>query len=708
MSKKILLLGNQNSGKTTLFNRLTGLNQYVGNWPGVTVDKVSGYINSKDLELIDLPGLYSLSPYSVEEKVTRDALLYSDYDVILNVVDVTHLERSIYLTLEAMSFNKPMVIALNMADKIEDFGLNINISKLEEILGCKVVLISASNGTNIEALLNTLKDASSPNFNGYLDQKINDYVIKIKTQLLKEDQKDFVALSLIKQDEQYFTKYKDNPLIQEITKEANDYILKEFNKDSIEHFATCSYNFIDNLVERCVNKNKATSIHFTDSVDRIVTNKYLAFPIFFAIVWFVYYLSVSTVGTMATDYANDVIFGEYATNIANDLLISIDAPSWLSGLIIDGVIGGVGAVLGFVPQMIVLFFLLALLEQCGYMTRVAFILDRVFRYFGLSGKSFIPMIVASGCAVPALMSAKGIDNINERRLALITTSLIPCSAKLPILTMISVSFFPEKTWLAPAIYMLAIVSILITALILKKQQAFKEEVSPFVLELPDYNLPTIKNVVKSVYERCKAFVLKAGTLIFSTVVIVWFLSSFNFTQFGFSMVEVQESILATLGSAISFIFIPLGFGSYEATVAIITGLLAKENVVGTLAVLTGVGEVGEDSVALSVALQSVFTTNAAALAFLAFNLFSTPCVAALSAMKRRLESRRLFYFAVVYLLSFAYGLSFVIYELYGLYLGERSFNIGTIIALGLIALIVLLVLKKDSVKPSLKIDAKIV
>ena len=420
----------------------------------------------------------------------------------------------------------------------------------------------------------------------------------------------------------------------------------------------------------------------------------------------VYFLAVSTIGTMGTDYANDVLFGEYATNGATALLESVNAPQWLSGLVVDGIIGGVGAVLGFVPQMIVLFMLLSLLEQSGYMTRVAFVLDRIFRHFGLSGLCFIPMVVASGCGVPAIMATNNIDNINEKRITIITTTFVPCSAKLPILAMIAAAFFPESTIVAPAVYFLAIFAIGFTAFILKKDATFKEDVSPFVLEMPNYNMPKLRNVLRSTYQRCRSFVIKAGTVIFATVVVVWFLSNFNFTSDGFGMVEVNNSLLAVIGSAIAFIFIPLGFASWEASVSIITGLLAKENVVGTLAVLLGFGEVAEDDASLSAALHGEFATSAAAMSFLAFNLFSTPCIAALGAMKRQLNNTRLFTFAVVYMLAFSYSLAMIIYALGGFIVGEVPFGATTVVAIVLLAIGIYLVVRPERKGPSLHIPVK--
>lgn len=690
MSKTIALIGNQNSGKTTLFNCITGSNQYVGNWPGVTLDKVAGFVSSQDLKVVDLPGLYSLSPYSPEEIVSRNFLTDGDYDVIVNIVDATHLERSLSLTCEVMTFKRPMVVALNMMDKANKSSIKIDTAALSARLGVPVVAISAANEEGIEELYAAIKKASVPSASAY-DEKLEKSMAAVAAELNNESNdgnRRFAALSLLQHDKAFLSQYQANESVLGTVNREILELEKNFSTDVESLIAQERYAYIDGLMRDCVVKEKALFNEISRKIDDVVTNRFLGIPIFVGIVWLVYYLAVSTIGTMGTDYANDVIFGEYATDAANSVLESISAPEWLTGLVVDGIIGGVGAVLGFVPQMIVLFILLSLLEQSGYMTRVAFVLDRIFRHFGLSGRCFIPMVVASGCGVPAIMATNNIDNVNEKRITIITTTFVPCSAKLPILAMIAAAFFPDSTLIAPAVYFLAIFTIGFTAFILKKDSAFKEEVSPFVLEMPNYNMPKISNVLRSTYERCRAFVVKAGTVIFSTVVVIWFLSSFNFTDEGFGMVEVNDSMLAAIGSAIAFIFIPLGFASWQASVAVFTGLLAKENVVGTLAVLLGLGEVAEDDASLGAALHGEFTTSAAALSFLAFNLFSTPCIAALGAMRRQLKSPRMFTFAVVYMLGFAYGLSMIIYEIGGLVTGQVAFGPGTVVA-GVIALFAL-------------------
>lgn len=690
MSKTIALIGNQNCGKTTLFNCITGSNQYVGNWPGVTLDKVAGFVSSQNLKVVDLPGLYSLSPYSPEEIVSRNFLIDGDYDVIVNLVDATHLERSLSLTCEVMTFKRPMVIALNMMDKAEKSSIKIDTAAMSKRFGVPVVAISAANSFGIDKLFEAIENATVPSAMIY-DEALEQSIASVASELKNESNEGnsrFAAMSLLQNDKAFMQQYKNNEAELGIINREILNLEKKYSTDVESLIAQERYSFIDSVIAQCVVKGKGIYNDISRKIDNVVTHRYLGIPIFIGVVWMVYYLAVSTIGTMGTDYANDVLFGTYATEAATSLMESISAPEWLSGLVVDGIIGGVGAVLGFVPQMIVLFALLSILEQSGYMTRVAFVLDRVFRHFGLSGRCFIPMVVASGCGVPAIMATNNIDNINEKRITIITTTFVPCSAKLPILAMIAAAFFPESTFVAPAVYFLAIFSIGFTAYILKKDTAFKEEVSPFVLEMPNYNMPKLRNVFRSTYERCRAFVIKAGTVIFATVVVIWFLSNFNFTSEGFGMVEVNDSILAAIGSAIAFIFIPLGFASWQASVSVITGLLAKENVVGTLAVLLGLGEVAEDDASLGAALNAEFSTSAAAMAFLAFNLFSTPCIAALGAMRRQLKSPRLFTFAVVYMLAFAYGLAMVIYQLGGFITGQVGFGPGTVVA-GVIVLVAL-------------------
>lgn len=697
--KRFALVGNQNCGKTTLFNALTGANQYVGNWPGVTVDQVIGKMSSKDWDIVDLPGLYSLSPYSAEEVVSRNFLLSDNYDVILNVLDASHLERSLSLTYECLPMGKPMVVALNMIDVLTARDIKVDVEKLSKALGVKVVPISAANKQGLDALLKAMAEAKAPdNPLAVYPESVQECIKSIGALLgdVTASERVFISTALLQGDKIYLEQYKRSEMVLNAVSKGRGYIEDEFKVDAESFFPQQRYKVIENTVKSAVENKFDMKSSFSQKIDNIVTNRFLALPIFLAIVWVVYYLAVETIGTMGTDYANDVIFGEIVPGWAESLLASADAPEWMNSLVIDGVIGGVGAVLGFVPQMIVMFLLLSFLEQCGYMTRVAFVLDSIFRRFGLSGRNFIPMVVATGCGVPALMANKTIDNINERRIGLITTTFIPCSAKLPILTMIFVAFFDGQAWFAPFVYGMSIFSVIVTGIIFKKDRAFKEPVSPFVMELPDYHMPTLFNILRATYERCKAFVIKAGTIIFAVVVVVWFLSNFNFTEEGFTMVDVNDSLLAVIGTSIAFIFAPLGFATWQATVAAITGLLAKENVVGTLAVTLGLEgdfEGGEDT--LNAALQGHFSMGLVALSYLTFNMWSTPCVAALGAMKRQLGNNKWFAFAIVYMTMWAYCLALVIYQLGGLIMGVVPFSAYTVAAFIVLGIFLFLLLRPE-------------
>ena len=716
--KTIALLGNQNCGKTTLFNVLTGSNQYVGNWPGVTVDKVIGKISSKDWDVVDLPGLYSLSPYSPEEIVSRNYLLTDDYDVILNIVDASHLERSLSLTLELAAFGKPMVVALNMIDVMEKSGIKIDVDKLSEKLGIRVVDISASNRLGIDKVLDAVSNAQVPAVTNFFDEDISAKIDEVGKLLddakLSASARRFIATGIVQNDEIYLEDYQSSEKVMIAASHVRNDIEGKFNTDAQSYFPQARYQFIDSVIEECK----------IATVDKVVLNRFLALPIFFIVVSLVYYGAMyftsylelipfegeeGTEYATITDWVNDNLFGGYVTDAVAKLCENAAAPEWLSSLAVDGVVGGVGAVLGFLPQIAFLFLFLSFLEQSGYMTRVAFVLDRIFRKFGLSGRNFIPMVIATGCGVPALMANKTIDNINERRIGLITTTFIPCSAKLPIITMIFVSCFDGAWWFAPMVYALAIFSIVATGIILKKNRAFKEEVSPFVMEIPDYHLPTINNILKAVYERCRAFVIKAGTIIFAVVVIVWFLASFGFGEEGFGLVEnVDSSMLAAIGTALCFIFAPLGFGSWQATVAVVNGLLAKENVVGTMAVVLGLdGEFEGGEADLNTALTQYFADMLGVeptaalvpllgLSFLAFNMWSVPCVAALGAMKRQLGSTKWWIFAMTYMCVWAYCLALVIFRIGGLVMGVLPFSFYTVVAFIVLGVFVYLLVRKDN------------
>lgn len=738
MSKKTFaLIGNQNCGKTTLFNVLTGSNQYVGNWPGVTVDKVIGKVSSKDWDIVDLPGLYSLSPYSPEEIVSRNFLLSDDYDVILNIVDASHLDRSLSLTLEVAAFNKPMVVALNMMDIVKKTGITIDVEKLSEKLGVKVVDISASNKQGVDKLIQALESAEAPKVKSFFEEVSNVAINNVASKLdssLNEGARTFIATALLQSDEIYLEEYKDKQDVLSEVARGSAEIEQAYNADAQAYFPKRRYQVIEEILNSCKKEVKSASA-ITAAIDKLVLNKILALPIFLIVVSLVYfgamyftsYLELipftnddgETEFATITDWVNDNLFGGYVTDAVTALCESAGAPDWLQSLAVDGVVGGVGAVLGFLPQIAFLFLFLSFLEQSGYMTRVAFVLDRIFRHFGLSGRNFIPMVIATGCGVPALMANKTIDNINERRIGLITTTFIPCSAKLPIMTMIFASCFDGAWWFAPFVYAISIFSIVCTGIILKKNSAFKEEVSPFVMEIPDYHMPTIGNILKAVYERCRAFVVKAGTIIFTVVVVVWFLANFGFTD-GFGMVEnVDDSILAAIGGAICFLFVPVGFGSWQATVAVFNGLLAKENVVGTLAVVLGLdGEFEGGESDLTAALTNYFSQvsgltpspmlmSLVGLSFLSFNLWSTPCAAALGAMKRQLGSTKWWIFAITYMTVWAYCLALVIFQIGGLITGLVPFSVFTVAAFIVLAAFLYMLFRPDS-KPqtALKIASK--
>lgn len=739
MSKlTVALMGNQNCGKTTLFNVLTGSNQYVGNWPGVTVDRVEGLSLEKDWKIIDLPGLYSLSPYSPEEIVTRDFLVSSECDVFLNVVDGSHLERALSLSIELLTFNKPMVIAVNMMDIVKSQGIQIDLDKLSNALGVEVIDISASNKEGFEKLYKAVENAKAPLDRQILSDDVFALITKVEDKVSEhvsyEGAKRFIALSLIQGDEVYEKAYQDNKELIQTANDAAKAITDSYGIDSQEFFAKRRYDLIDEILSLCRVKSKKKSI--SQLIDRVVLNRILALPLFFIVVGIVYfcamyftsYLDIIPVTnedgerefTNITDYLNDNFFGDIVSGSVSSLLETMQAPAWLNSFLVDGVISGVGAVLGFLPQIICLFLFLSFLEQSGYMTRVAFILDDIFRRFGLSGRNFIPMVIATGCGVPALMAHKTIDNINERRIGLITTTFIPCSAKLPIMTMIFASVFDGAWWFGPFVYFISILSIVVNGLILRKNQAFKEGVSPFVMEIPDYHLPTIRNLFKTVFERCKAFVIKAGTVILLVVIAVWFLSNFSIGSHGIAMTDnVDDSVLAVIGSAIAFIFIPVGFGSWQATVAVINGLLAKENVVSTLAVVLGLNEDCDGSeTELANAISNYFASlhggvsspallGVIGLSFLSFNLWSTPCVAALAAMKRQLGSTKWWLFAIAYMSIWSYSIALIIFRLGGYILGVVPFDVYTVIAIVvLLAIIYLAVRPEKKNKVSMVINSK--
>ena len=670
MSIRIALAGNPNSGKTTLFNALTGATQYVGNWPGVTVEKKEGkYRKQKDVTITDLPGIYSLSPYTLEEVVARNYLLKEKPDAILNIVDATNLERNLYLTTQCLELGIPVVIALNMMDLIEKNGDRIDVKALSDKLGCKIVEISALKGTGIDKAANEVIAAAKSGL-APVPPKFSEDVESVLSSLSS-------VLSGVPADKQRWYEIKvferDEKIGEQISydKNAAEAIIaaaEEKMDDDTESIITNErYDFIADVLHGCYNKKNAGAMTISDKIDQIVTNRILAIPIFLVVMWVVYFLAINTVGTMGTDWVNDVLFGEIVPGAVGGFLESIGTADWLSGLILDGIVAGVGAVLGFLPQMIVLFLCLAFLEGCGYMARIAFIMDRVFRRFGLSGKSFIPMMVGTGCGVPGVMASRTIENERDRRMTIMTTTFIPCGAKLPIIALIAGALFDNSAWVAWSAYVVGVAAIVISGIILKKTKMFAGDPAPFVMELPAYHIPTASSIFHSVWERASSFVKKAGTVILLATILVWFLSSFGFYEGAFQMLPeedfMEHSMLAALGNAFAWLFIPLGWGNWKSAVAAVTGLIAKENVVGTFGILYKYGgEVSEAGEEIWANLAAEMTAIAG-YSFLVFNLLCAPCFAAIGAIKREMNSAKWTWFAIGYQCGFAYLSSLVIYQI---------------------------------------------
>ena len=674
MAVKIALAGNPNCGKTTLFNALTGSNQFVGNWPGVTVEKKEGKLKGhKDVVIMDLPGIYSLSPYTLEEVVARNYLIGERPDAIINIVDGTNIERNLYLSTQLMELGIPVIMAVNMMDVVEKSGEKIHTDKLSKKLGCEVVEISALKGTGIkEAAEKAVKLAESKKaavvaheFSKEAEDIIAEVEGKIKG--MPEEQKRFFAIKLLEKDDKI--------------KEMED----KFDDDTESVITNERYVYISSIIGECVTKNTKEKLTTSDKIDRIVTNRWAALPIFAVVMWIVYYVSVTTVGALLTDWTNDTLFGEWIVPGAQSFFESIGCAEWLTGLIVDGVISGVGAVLGFVPQMLVLFIFLAFLESCGYMARVAFIMDRIFRKFGLSGKSFIPMLIGSGCGVPGIMASRTIENDRDRKMTIMTTTFVPCGAKLPIIALIAGALFNGASWVAPSAYFVGIAAIICSGIILKKTKLFAGDPAPFVMELPAYHWPTVSNVLRSMWERGWSFIKKAGTIILMSTIVLWFLMNFGWVDGSFGMLEAEQlndSILASIGSVIAPLFAPLGWGDWKMAVAAVSGLIAKENVVGTFGILFGFGEVAEDGAEIWGQLAGSLST-VAAYSFLVFNLLCAPCFAAMGAIKREMNNTKWFFTAIGYQTLLAYVVSLCIYQIGNLFIGG-GFGIGTVVAVLLI------------------------
>ena len=789
MSIKIALAGNPNCGKTTLFNALTGSNQFVGNWPGVTVEKKEGKLKfNKDVTIMDLPGIYSLSPYTLEEVVARTYLINERPDAILNIVDGTNLERNLYLTTQLTELGIPVVIAINMMDVVKKTGDKINIEELSRQLGCKVVEISALKGVGIkEAANEAVKAAKSTKtipmhtFNSEVEHAIAHIEDALKGKINDEQQRWF-AIKAFERDDKVATQLNLASVILEQIENITNEVEKHFDDDSESIITNERYIYIAEILKSSYKKKNKGGMTVSDKIDKVVTNRFLALPIFAAVMFIVYYISVTTVGTWVTDWTNDNLFGdgffflnhgaeayedavgdfERASSIleameagestvditdedgnaietveindatvekaeaiqepnpadygwwvdgipviVGNFLEKVDCAEWLSSLILDGIVAGVGAVLGFVPQMLVLFAFLAFLESCGYMARVAFIMDRIFRKFGLSGKSFIPMLIGTGCGVPGVMASRTIENDRDRKMTIMTTTFIPCGAKLPIIALIAGALLGGAWWVSPSAYFVGICAIIVSGIMLKKTRMFAGDPAPFVMELPAYHLPTLNNILKSMWERGWSFIKKAGTIILLATILVWFLSGYGFGADGFGAVDMEQSLLANIGNAFAWIFRPLGFGDWKATVACITGLIAKENVVGTFGVLYGFAEVAEDGAEVWGSLQSAYTP-VAGYAFLVFNLLCAPCFAAIGAIKREMNSAKWTFFAIGYQCVFAYCTALVINQIGNIVLGQANI-IGIIASLVVIALVLYMLFRpykeSSSFKSKLSIEA---
>ena len=714
MSIKIALAGNPNCGKTTLFNALTGSNQFVGNWPGVTVEKKEGKLKGhKDVTIMDLPGIYSLSPYTLEEVVARNYLINEMPDAIINIVDGTNLERNLYLSTQIMELGIPVVMAINMMDLVQKSGNKIHIDKLSKKLGCEVVEISALKGTGImKAAEKAISAAQSKKKTipvHEFAQDVEDAIKSVENKLtgtVAEAQKRFFAIKLIEKDDKIVEQMKSVPDVSYEVKALED----KFDDDTESIITNERYVYISSIIGQCYTKSSTgKKLTTSDKIDRIVTNRWLALPIFAVVMWVVYYVSVTTVGTIVTEWTNDVLFGEIIPPAVESALEAVNCAAWLQGLILDGIVAGVGAVLGFVPQMLVLFLFLAFLESCGYMARVAFIMDRIFRKFGLSGKSFIPMLIGSGCGVPGVMASRTIENDRDRKMTIMTTTFVPCGAKLPIIAMIAGAFFNNSGWVATSSYFVGIAAIICSGIILKKTKMFAGEPAPFVMELPAYHWPTVGNVLRSVWERAWSFIKKAGTIILLSTIVLWFLMGFGWEGGSFGMVEeLNNSILAKIGSAIAWIFAPLGWTKagegWKMAVAAVTGLIAKENVVATFGMLFGFAEVAEDGAEIWGNLAQVMTPIAA-YGFLVFNLLCAPCFAAMGAIKREMNNAKWFWFAIGYQCGLAYVVSLCIYQI-GTLLTGGGFGIGTVVAFVLVAAFLYLLFRPYKESNSLKVNTK--
>lgn len=711
MDIKIALAGNPNCGKTTLFNALTGSNQFVGNWPGVTVERKEGKLKGhKNVIVTDLPGIYSLSPYTLEEVVARNYLINERPDVILNIIDGTNLERNLYLTTQLTELGIPVVAAINMMDVVEKNGDKINTDKLEKDLGIKICKISALRETGInEAADTAVKIALSRvntvpmhTFGGSVEHALA-HIEEAALHSLPEQQQRWYAIKIFERDKKVLEQLSLSKEILEHIESDIELCEKELDDDSESIITASRYDWIAKIINDSYYKKNTQSMSTSDKIDRIVTNRWLALPIFAVIMFSVYYISVTTIGDIVTGWTNDVFVGEWIAEPLRVWMESANTAGWLVGLIVDGIVYGVGAVIGFVPQMLILFLMLCVLEDCGYMARVAFIMDRIFRRFGLSGKSFIPMLIGSGCGVPGIMASRTIEQDRDRKMTIMTTTFIPCGAKMPIVALMAGAVFGGAAWVAPSAYFIGVAAVIISGIMLKKTKPFAGEPAPFVMELPAYHRPTVKNVFRGTWERGSSFIKKAGTIITLASIFVWVASNYGFTDAGFGAVEsMDHSILATFGSGLAFIFKPIGFGNWQSSVATVLGLVAKEEVVGVFGTLYAVAgdalELVEEGTFGGLSPIASHFTQLSAYTFLIFNLLCAPCFAAMGAIKREMNNMKWTWAALGYQCGFAYVISLIVYQLVGLAIGEVTFGVGTVAAVVVLVLLVYMLFRKGYVK----------
>ncbi|MGI6722232.1 MAG: ferrous iron transport protein B [Anaerovoracaceae bacterium] len=703
MAITIALAGNPNSGKTTLFNALTGANQYVGNWPGVTVEKKEGRLrNHKDVTITDLPGIYSLSPYTLEEVVARNYLLDQRPDAIINIIDGTNLERNLYLTTQIAELGIPMVVAVNMIDLVHKNGDQFDIGFIAKELGCPVMEISALKGVGINAVAGKaieLAKRGEPmmpthRFSGSLDHALA-HIEEAAVHDKPKEQQRWYAVKIFERDRKVLEALDLSPAVMAHIEQDIADCEKEMDDDAESIVTSERYDYIGTIIEGCYKKKIKKAMSVSDRIDRVVTNRIAALPIFIGIMFLVYYFSVTTIGTIVTDWTNDTLFGAWIQPGVQSALEGAGASDWVVSLVVDGIIGGIGAPIGFAPQMFLVFLCLSILEDCGYMSRVAFIMDRIFRRFGLSGKSFIPFLIGSGCGVPAIMATRTIENIKDRRMTIMTATFIPCGAKLPVIATIAGFLMGGSWWVAPVMYFAGIAMVVISCIILKKTRLFAGKPAPFVMELPQYHIPSVSGVLMHTWERTWAFLKKVGTILFVCCVVMWFLASFGVVDGTFGLCDAADSLLAKIGGAIAVIFKPAGFGTWQAVASSLSGFVAKEGIVSTMGVLSGLGEIEAYSAGMHAQFAAFFPTSIGAISFLFFNLFDSPCLAAISTMVREMGSKKFVAFALVYQNVLSWVVAVIVFRIGGLFTGEVAFGLWTVIAFVLLALIAYLLVRPD-------------